>query len=363
MDEPDIRALLFKLKLSVQRATFTGSKKRTRWMNISCPFAPWTHASGTDSHPSFGITISDEDRSHYKCLACGVKGRLSSLPTKLGGYRKKNYSELRHWAEMTEINAATNRPMPDWEDAIAEEDEDADQRELPSPELVESYPAAIGIPYLRKRGIQLPAVYRLNLRYDDYQHRVLFPCYDQLGQFRGFTGRSVIKGNNETRGKNPKVRDYYGLNKRMLFLGLRGKQPGKKIISEGLFDYAAGVQHGYPAARAILGTSLTEEKVEILINEGEPVYFFMDNDLAGWIALFGREDENGELETDQAWAFRLFEEIPVWIVPYKKQLDGLDPGSMSKTEYDQAVAHAWLFTGKPPMDDLEQPTLQHPLLI
>lgn len=360
VDEPDIRALLVGLKLNIKNVTYAGSVKRTRWMNISCPFAAWTHARGTDTNPSFGITINAEGRSNYKCLACGLKGRLSSLPSRLGGYRKEDNSELRHWAELTEMQAGRNRPVPDWEDG-AHDDEQTHDRAIPDPQLVYGYPLAVGIPYLRKRGLQLPSIYRLGIRYDDYQSRVLFPCYDRADRFRGFTGRSTVEGNNETRGRNPKVRDYYGLNKRELFLGLRGKQPGIRIIVEGLFDYATLVQAGYPATRAILGTSLTDEKVDILIQEAAPVHFFMDNDLAGWTALFGYADEDGELVTDNAWAFRLYTEIPVWIVPYPRGLDGTDPGSLSKKQIDAAIKRAWLFTGKLPVDELGLPDLRRPI--
>lgn len=363
MDEPDIRALLVALKLNIQNATFTGSLKRgSRWMNISCPFAPWTHARGSDSHPSFGITVNPDSRSHYKCLACGVKGSLSSLPTKLGGYRKQNYSALRLDAEMMELAAGANRPLPDWDDAILPEGEADHETYLPNPAALHSYPRAIGVPYLRQRGLLFPAVYKLGLRYDAFQRRVLFPVFDNLDRFRGLTGRSTLSGNNATRGSNPKVRDYYRLPKRELFLGLPGPQKGRRIIGEGLFDYAKFVQAGFPASRAILGTSLTEEKVNTLIAEAEPVYFFMDNDLAGWIALFGTLDDDQEImDTSNAWAFRLFEELPVWIVPYQKQLDGTDPGSLSSEQIRKAISDAWLFTGNPPFDDLGLPTFQPPV--
>lgn len=248
MDEPDIRALLIGLKISTHKVTYTGSKKRARWMNISCPFAPWTHDRGSDANPSFGVTIDPDGRSFYKCLACGIHGRLAALPTKLGGYRNKNYSELRHWAELTEIQAGRNRPIPDWEDSIVD-DEATDRSNAPSSRLVRSYPLAIGVPYLRARGITLPTVYRAGLRFDTYQHRVLFPCYDKYRTFRGFTGRSIRPGNDTTKGRNPKVRDYYGLSKRELFLGLPSypEERGPRIISEGLFEFARGIENGYPA--------------------------------------------------------------------------------------------------------------------
>lgn len=365
MDEANIRYLLSQLKIPHSKATFTGSVKRTRWMTISCPFAPWTHQKKTDNHPSFGITIKDDGKSSYKCLSCGMKGRLAGLPGKLGGYRKIDYSKLRLWAESTELQAGLFKPVPSWEDAdpvaIDYNEKHGSDVARPDPSAINNYPYATGSRYLQSRGIGYFDVLQLGIRYDSYQRRVLFPVYDPHDNFCGFTGRSTMPGNNDTKGRNPKVRDYYGLNKREVFLGLPGKRDGKKIIHEGLFDYAIAVKHGYHNARAILGTSLTPEKVQILIDEGDPVYFFMDNDLAGWQALFGTFDTDENLHTENAWAFALYTQIPVWIVPYRTNLTGEDPGSMlDKAEYDKRISRAWLFTGKAPTISPGKPSMLHP---
>jgi len=363
MDEANVRYLLSQLKIPHNNATFTGSVKRTRWMTISCPFAPWTHQKKTDNHPSFGITLKDGDRSAYKCLSCGLKGRLSSLPTRLGGYRKLDYSKIRRWAEMTEFQTGISKPVPKWEDAdpvAIDYSKKAIGREAPPISALSEYPIALGSEYLRERGIAYIDVMRMNIRYDAYQRRVLFPVYDRHDTFQGFTGRSVLHKKKWTK-EYPKARDYHGLNKRDVFLKLPGQHGGKKVITEGIFDYATSVHHRYYNARAILGTSLTDEKVEILTEEGEPVYFFMDNDLAGWQALFGVFDADENLKTDLAWAFRLFREIPVWIVPYRTNLTGEDPGGiLDRAAFDAHIKRAWLFTGKAPLTVDGRPSMLHP---
>lgn len=40
------------------------------WVNCKCPFAPWTHEGGADTHPSFGIRINEEGLSYYYCFGC-----------------------------------------------------------------------------------------------------------------------------------------------------------------------------------------------------------------------------------------------------------------------------------------------------
>ena len=360
MDEKTVRDLLFQLKIPVQRHSYSGSKERTRWLNISCPFAPFTHQRGSDTNPSFGITINDAGKSNYKCLACGLKGRLSALPSRLGGYRKEDYSRIRHWAEMAELQATISKPVVDWEnDHTHDEQKDEHRHTKPSHEAVMRYPRIVSLPYLRERGIRWPTPLTLGLRFDSYQSRILFPCYDRHGAFAGFTGRSVRHPRTYSK-KNPKVRDYLGLDKRQLFLRLPGRRSGPKIISEGLIDFAKVVQTGFPYAHAILGTALTPEKIDILIEGGDPVYFFMDNDLAGWQALFGVFNGDGELEVDNAWAFRLYREVPVWIVPYDTPLDGTDPGSLDEKTIRRMISNAWLFMGNPPLDDLMEPHLMLP---
>ena len=365
MDENSIRHLLTSLKVPHHKATYTGSRQRTRWLSISCPFAPWTHAKKTDENPSFGITIQDDGFSSYKCLSCGLKGRLSALPTRLGGYRKLDYTKLRMWAQSVELNASLFKPVPKWEDAdpvAIDYSDKTSNRALPSPSDICNFPLALGHPYLRKRGLAYADIMRMNIRLDRYQKRVLFPVYDHEDNFCGLTGRSTRNLKKWTK-EIPKVKDYFGLNKREVFLKLKGRHPGIKLIGEGLFDYATFVRFGYHNARAILGTALTPEKVDILASEAEPVHFFMDNDLAGWQATFGTLNQDGQLETENAWAFRLYKEIPVWIVPYKTHLGGEDPGSIKDKEtLDNMVKRAWLFTGKAPLTKAGLPTFVRPKL-
>lgn len=355
MDEPDIRVYLTSLQVGIRKVSYTGSLKRTKWMNISCPFAPWTH-SGNDSNPSFGITINPEGRSYYKCFGCGIKGSLAGMATRLGGYRKQDNSKLRIWAEAVEFKQSIARPVPDWEDIIDDEMDDARAVERHvDMARINSYPGTLGLRYLRERGIIYPTHHRLGIRYDPYDQRVLFPVYNQYGQFRGFTGRS-IQSRDTWPSSYPKVKDYFGLNKREVFLGVppysKSNKDTPNIIVEGLFDYARLVQAGYLRTRAILGTSLTPEKIDILISEGQPVYFFMDNDNAGWTALFGTTDPDGKLEKENAWAYQLYQEVPVWIVPYSQPFNGKDPGSIPAEKLANYIKRAWLFTGKPPISEI-----------
>lgn len=51
------------------------------WVRSSCPLARWTHESGTDRKPSFGIKAVDAetDAPYFHCFACGSTGPLPRL--------------------------------------------------------------------------------------------------------------------------------------------------------------------------------------------------------------------------------------------------------------------------------------------
>lgn len=48
---------------------------RNGWVNCPCVLAPYTHGSGEDAHPSFGIRVNDSGPSYYFCFGCMPYGR------------------------------------------------------------------------------------------------------------------------------------------------------------------------------------------------------------------------------------------------------------------------------------------------
>lgn len=358
MDEKGIKHLLTALGIATNKAQYTGSKKKTQWLTVSCPFAPWTHSHAADAHPSFGITINEQGQSHYKCLACQMKGRLQNLPVRLGGYREENYSKLTRWAITREMELKSSLPLPTWDD---EPDFEMENVETHGTKAEGNYPLALGIPFVRQRGVTVGGVIRTGLRFDEEEQRVLFPVHYPDGAFAGYSGRSIRNRKTWPR-TYPKTKDYHGLDKRSVFLSTPRKFDGKKIIVEGTFDYAALVSNGYNNSRAILGTAITPEKLNILLQEGDPVYLFMDNDKAGWQAAFGIPNEDGELNKSQSWAHSLYREVPVWIVPYPSaELDGTDPGSLAdRKTLHKLISKAWLYTGEAPYDSLGDMTFSNP---
>jgi hypothetical protein len=211
-------------------------------------------------------------------------------------------------------------------------------------------------PYLKKRGYSPLDAVRLGLRFDENQQRVLFPVYDENLQLCGFTGRSVMSDRyiGKSSSANPKSRDYGGLQKDRLFLfNPRWKRkPGNSriILVEGPFDYARCQQAGYRGTHAILGTAVTDHKVNYLIRLNRPVTLFLDNDAAGDAATFGNINiQTGLREnTYLSWAERLFSHVPVWIARYPKSAisdNRKDPDSLTIHEIRHAISSSWLYRG------------------
>lgn len=43
---------------------------KDNWVMASCPLASINHNSGTDRHPSFGVSVSDDSNSIWRCFTC-----------------------------------------------------------------------------------------------------------------------------------------------------------------------------------------------------------------------------------------------------------------------------------------------------
>jgi hypothetical protein len=316
--------------------------------NFQCPFAPFYHKKGIDNHPSFGISTSPDKRSYYTCFSCQQKGSLALLPARLGKLRGVDYRELIDWAERAEFSDIGSIFVPEWSDDLEKiVNKPKDKK------TIDTFGSAIGHPYLSKRGYNWYDAFRLGLQYDEAQQRVLFPVYNNQLQLQGYTGRSVMPDRFITKGKgsNPKSRDYFGLPKERLFLYNRRFNGSQRIILvEGPFDYARVIQAGFYGAHAILGTALTDYKIDILLSLNKPVFLFLDNDAAGDAATFGVVNNDTGLRENAylSWANRLVQHVPVWICNYpaKAKREGRnDPDSLTTKEIQHSIKNAWLYTG------------------
>ena len=119
-------------------------------------------------------------------------------------------------------------------------------------------------------------------RYDRFRDRIMFPIRNVKGEFIGFGGRVLDKGepkylNSPETPVFIKGRELYGLFEGRV--GLRKR--GYALVVEGYMDVVALAQHGFGNAVATLGTACTAEHVQKLFRFTESVIFSFDGDAAG----------------------------------------------------------------------------------
>ncbi len=289
---------------------------------ITCPFAKWTHAKGTDRHPSFGISFGD-GVSLYNCFTCKRTGVFSDMFLSLYNFsRDDKYMPIYRKVKEEELDPSNILGI------------DADPDKLPEPlsealfsdfydEIQDHHDA---FSYIQKRGISQNTIQKLGLKYDIKQSRILFPVRGVDKLLYGFTGRSIDDN------IRPKVRDYFGLPKRHLLLGAHNFTPEKPVlVVEGLFAYAH--LHEIKADMyfnivALLGSALTEEKANILKSWNKPVYLMLDNDDAGDLGIYGGVDKHGM--RIKGALNQLKDTVPVFIPAWPQ--DKLDPDELTINE-------------------------------
>lgn len=247
------------------------------WVSTHCVLAQWTHERGTDRTPSAGISVNEDGSSIYNCYACVTKkrsGPLVWLLRELEKYTGDSYKKLIKQIDGNEFLGGT---LPEWGERKKSRRKQVRVLEDGYLDLFED---ARGHSYLEGREIHDEAVEYLGIVLDPEDtrgdERIVFPVYSHKGELAGFTGRATRSG------VEPKVRDYYGLQKELLLLGSHLVQPKDPyvVVVEGLFDYAKVAQAGYPVVAA-MHAGLTPYQMQILLDLGKPVVLMYDNDEAG----------------------------------------------------------------------------------
>jgi len=334
--------------LEFAQALSLGAPDRTstaQWVNFRCPLAPWRHKGGRDSTASFGVKVEETEHSHYWCFSCHAKGEFHQLAFELA-HKRQQPALLKVGEEIRRQEFLGPRFQPPrWEDDTPNVEEAIKKSEIkwPNPGEVYRYLSAAGHPYLRDRGVDWATGINLDLRYDLYRRRIVFPVRDYTGRLAGFSGRRIDRPSFERDGEQfeadgrpyRKVLDYTGLRKSEFLLGEHrirvyarphmdgdgsrkdGSRRKKQRITlvEGLFDYAVLTAMGIPNVCAILGSYLTATKVAKLIQWGLPVLLFLDNDQAG-------------VDCERDSIGKLFGRVPLLRITYPEGFEGADPASL-----------------------------------
>jgi len=127
-------------------------------------------------------------------------------------------------------------------------------------------------------------------RYDRFRDRIMFPIRDRRGRVLGFGGRILDQGepkylNSPETPIFHKGKELYGLYEARQ----ANRHLSRIVIVEGYMDVVALAQHGISYAVASLGTSTTEEQMQLLFRQCKHITCCYDGDAAGrgaaWRAL------------------------------------------------------------------------------
>jgi hypothetical protein len=236
------------------------------WVRGPCPLAPWRHTQGTDSHPSFGVSIRDDAKSLAKCWTCDFVGDVFDLVLAVRAENKitpRPNIDLRTAREIAQQDG-TDIVLGaiDYDAQIASLAPKAAPGPIP-PEWIASFASAWSVDaardYLLSRYVSEDLALKCNARWDSTRDRVCFPIVNQTGQIRGLQGRT-IHADVEPRyymynhpGKDMNV--WYNANQATL--------EAPVVVTEGVFD-ALSIMRVYPNTLAGLMATVSPFKMRFL---------------------------------------------------------------------------------------------------
>lgn len=278
--------------LGVRRSKMESSRG---WVNCPCPMAPWTHGSGVDKRPSFGVMICEDGPSFYYCFGCSPKSsRLEGLLHNfflMEGESPKDASRIFIMEENHADEDEGEEVHPT--DAWSEEKKEVFPlpmevvRKLPPLQWRKDTGSDLCREYLRGRGILDWVPNYLGVRYDPVKKCLAFPMTDVLGRIFMIRERSI--GVKSMWTVSP---EFLGMDKSIEFPKLKeaGVWFGMHLISlvdpvmlvEGEIDVMRLVSLGFSNVIASGTSSVSFAQLDAI--SGSKLFLGYDNDTAGQVA-------------------------------------------------------------------------------
>jgi DNA primase len=128
----------------------------------------------------------------------------------------------------------------------------------------------------------------INVPYDRFRDRIIFPIQDQKGRVIAFGGRAMA-GDAKAKYLNSPETPLFHKGRRLYNISRARKaahERGHVIVAEGYVDVIALSEAGFPHSVAPLGTALTEDQVKLLWRMADEPVLCFDGDKAGRRAAF-----------------------------------------------------------------------------
>jgi predicted nucleic acid-binding Zn-ribbon protein len=322
----------------------------------TCPFAPYRHSSGRDSHPSFAV-MENNGYYSYKCLSCGEGGPLPRIiwrMAELGAAYVPQASwlayndehEEREKIPVSKIDYAVGGSFSAFGPSLRATPEQislgigaghpsAVKYGPPDNDLMERWIAAPVPDYVVERGFaDVHAAWRLG--HNEKERRWVHPIRNVKGELVGYTarlywdkphcyrcGEMLADEHGKMLHECPKCRTSYvkykhhsGPWRRDNLFGIERHIKGEPIvITEGSTDVLNLWRHGVRHPVAILGASMSHGQMQLIAQATDRVFVMGDGDHAG-------RHMNEEVVSEMDRKFG----IKVCVISCP---DGMDGGSLS----------------------------------
>lgn len=261
----------------------------TDWVHASCPFAAWRHENGEDANPSFGVMPGPGESRCY-CLACDWAGTQTDAVMLLHEHKVEIDFAL---AIKLITEAEDDAPVSAYPAAYEESVEPRPNEHIYPEYLLDAFEEAYDYcaemdeysihPYLAGRDTPYKVAEFLDLRWDSYRGRILFPVRDGRKRLRGLHGRAAplpASGPEWEHDKPYKMYPFDGRTNAHVWLGEHwadGEEP--LVVAESVFDLAR-VLEVYPNVISPLTATLSVEKIR-RIRGAKYVITMFDEDKAG----------------------------------------------------------------------------------
>jgi hypothetical protein len=264
------------------------------YVNSPCPFAKWTHQSGKDSHPSFGVKINDSDESIYVCFGCSPEAsRLSGVLHNLWMFTGEYPKELADFFLRNEIFG-----NPEKASIVS----DVWESDVPWKEALEPIPpyVLVNFPLLQNannktaktcmayfqfgRKVHPTVVFHAGVRYEPDKRNVIYPMTSMNGDVFLLRARSIFKKAIWTISPElagfPQLK-FHSLRESGALFGLHLVDWSKPVmLVEGGEDALRLMTLGYWNVVASLTTGFTEEQINNLLAAPALIVGY-DDDKAG----------------------------------------------------------------------------------
>lgn len=270
------------------------TKSGPQWVGI-CPFH-------SDTKPSLHV---DPERNVYKCFACGSSGdsvrfamEYFGLPFKEAvarvgqeststfevelrlleevklAYRKHGTKSI-HLERFLGERGITHQTAQDFDIGVAPD------WDLVVP-LIEKNPQ-----FTMAMGLELGLIRETSSRYTDtFKNRIIFPISREDGSCVGFAGRATDH-TQQPKYLNSRMSEVFKKSELLFGLHLTGepiKTHGAAIVVEGFIDLITLYDKGVKNAVALMGTALTQKRIQTLQSHARHTILAFDSDKSGQLA-------------------------------------------------------------------------------